>query len=176
MIKVEDVSKLSIGISEETNIGKVWVAVSQKGVKIVRIGGSKLDFTQDLLRYGSTLVDDFVIQAQEARRQIVAYLQGSRKQFDLPLDWSTMSAFQAGVMRIVCDIPYGKTRTYGQIAVEMGKPGAARAVGRANATNPLPLLIPCHRVIASDGGLRGYGAGEGLKTKAFLLAMEKAKA
>jgi methylated-DNA-[protein]-cysteine S-methyltransferase len=84
-----------------------------------------------------------------------------------------MSEFQAAVLKIVCAIPYGETRSYGQVALEIGRPGAGRAVGRANATNPIPLLIPCHRVIAADGSLRGYGGGEGLKTKAWLLALER---
>jgi methylated-DNA-[protein]-cysteine S-methyltransferase len=68
----------------------------------------------------------------------------------------------------------GYTRTYGEIAFEIGNPKAARAVGRANATNPMPLVIPCHRVIGSDGKLRGYGGGEGLSTKEWLLKLEGA--
>jgi methylated-DNA-[protein]-cysteine S-methyltransferase len=82
--------------------------------------------------------------------------------------------FQIQVLQIVFSIPYGGTRTYGEIAYDIGNPKAARAVGRANATNPMPLVIPCHRVIGSDGKLRGYGGGEGLATKEWLLQMEGA--
>jgi methylated-DNA-[protein]-cysteine S-methyltransferase len=71
-------------------------------------------------------------------------------------------------------IPYGHVTTYGDLARQLGVPRAARAVGRAQATNPMPLVIPCHRVIGSDGGLHGYGAGDGLQTKAWLLHLEGA--
>ena len=71
-------------------------------------------------------------------------------------------------------IPYGETRTYGEIAAQIGTPNAPRAVGRANAANPMPLVIPCHRVIGTDGKLHGYGGAGGLKTKQWLLSMEGA--
>jgi methylated-DNA-[protein]-cysteine S-methyltransferase len=83
-----------------------------------------------------------------------------------------MTPFQQAVLMTVDEIPFGETRSYGEIAAELNKPGAARAVGRANATNPIPLVIPCHRVIGADGSLRGYGAGEGLRTKKWLLEFE----
>ncbi|MGE5248996.1 MAG: methylated-DNA--[protein]-cysteine S-methyltransferase, partial [Bacteroidota bacterium] len=77
-------------------------------------------------------------------------------------------------LQLVFAIPYGKTSTYQHIAAELGRPHASRAVGRANATNPMPLVIPCHRVIGTDGKLHGYGGGNGLTTKAWLLQMEGA--
>ena len=83
-----------------------------------------------------------------------------------------MTEFQKKVLKAVCAIPYGETRTYGQIAAQIRFQSASRAVGRANATNPIPLVIPCHRVIGADGNLRGYGAGDGIATKAWLLALE----
>jgi methylated-DNA-[protein]-cysteine S-methyltransferase len=101
------------------------------------------------------------------------YLVGKRTRFDLAIDWSGMSPFQALTLKEISRIPYGQTLSYGQVAAQIGRSGAARAVGRANATNPVPLVIPCHRVVASDGSLRGYGAGEGLKTKRWLLEMER---
>ncbi len=77
-------------------------------------------------------------------------------------------------MQAVYAIPYGETRTYAEIAAQIGRPKAYRAVGRANATNPMPLVIPCHRVIGTDGKLHGYGGGNGLPTKEWLLKMEGA--
>jgi methylated-DNA-[protein]-cysteine S-methyltransferase len=165
--------RVSMARTGETEVGVVWLAVSEKGVVALEIGGSEADFRQLQQGRSQEVVGDFVLQAQEAAAQVEAYLAGRRRQFELEVDWSAMSEFQAAVLKIVCAIPYGETRSYGQVALEIGRPGAGRAVGRANATNPIPLLIPCHRVIAADGSLRGYGGGEGLKTKAWLLALER---
>lgn len=100
------------------------------------------------------------------------YLNGTRLSFELPIDWSVMTPFQANVLRLVNLIPYGETRSYGEIARELNKPTAARAVGMANARNPIPLVIPCHRVIGHDGKLCGYSAPNGIETKAWLLTLE----
>jgi len=83
-----------------------------------------------------------------------------------------MTPFQRAALARVCAVPYGRTSTYGTIADELGQPGAVRAVGRANATNPLPIIIPCHRILGADGKLHGYGARGGLETKAWLLRLE----
>ena len=112
-------------------------------------------------------------QVAPVMRQIEAYLRGERKTFEIPIHWAAMSPFQEKVLQAVYAIPYGETRSYSQIGNQIGMPKAARAVGRANATNPIPLVIPCHRVIGADGSLRGYGSGEGIKTKAWLLELEK---
>ncbi len=173
MVKVDRVKPVSVAGSEEAAIGGVWVAVSSAGVVVVQIGGNETGFIQGLVKGNQIVVGDHKIQAQEAVLEIIEYLQGRRKQFELRIDWSVMSSFQTAVLQTVNTIPYGKTRTYGQVAALIGKPGAARAVGQANATNPMPLVIPCHRVIAAHGKLQGYSAGEGLKTKAWLLSMEK---
>ena len=104
--------------------------------------------------------------------QVKEYLSGDRRSFEFPIDWSVLPSFQQSALQATWAIPYGQTRTYAQIAQQVGHPRAARAVGRAEATNPMPLVIPCHRVIGSDGKLHGYGAGDGLKTKSWLLEME----
>jgi O-6-methylguanine DNA methyltransferase len=104
--------------------------------------------------------------------QLVEYLEGKRSRFDLPLD-PRGTAFQQEVWRALVAIDYGETRSYAQVADSIGKPRAVRAVGAANGANPLALVVPCHRVIAADGTLGGYGGG--LELKARLLAMERSR-
>ena len=103
--------------------------------------------------------------------QIDAYFRGERKDFDLPLS-SAGTAFQRRVWMTLRKIPYGRTITYGELAKRVGKPTASRAVGAANGRNPLPIVVPCHRVIGSDGRLTGYYGGTHLKE--FLLKLEGA--
>ena len=105
----------------------------------------------------------------EASNQIQEYMAGKRRSFDLPLA-PQGSDFQKQVWDALCEIPYGETRSYRDIAEAVGNAKACRAVGNANNKNPIPLIIPCHRVIASNGGLGGYAYG--LKTKIFLLNLE----
>lgn len=106
----------------------------------------------------------------EAKHQLEEYFAGRRRVFDLPLS-PHGTAFQRRVWAALEAIPYGETRTYAQIAAAIGKPKACRAVGMANHCNPLPIVIPCHRVIGSGGQLTGYAGG--LDTKRFLLALEQ---
>ena len=107
------------------------------------------------------------------------YFAGSRRSFDLPLH-PAPTPFQAAVRDALCAIPYGETRSYADLAVRVGRPGGARAIGQANARNPFPILVPCHRVLAAGGQLGGYmgawGAGEELRTKQWLLDLEAAGA
>ena len=103
------------------------------------------------------------------RRQLEEYFDGRRRIFEFPLDLRG-SAFQKDVWNAVATIPFGCTASYGQIAQLVGRPGASRAVGAANGQNPIPIVIPCHRVIGSDGSLTGYGGGLPLKRQ--LLALE----
>ena len=105
-----------------------------------------------------------------AVRQIEEYFSGTRHAFDLPLD-AEGNPFQQRVWRELCRIPYGETWSYGELAGRIGRPGAARAVGSANARNPLPIVVPCHRVIGANGQLTGYYGG--LHLKAFLLELER---
>jgi methylated-DNA-[protein]-cysteine S-methyltransferase len=103
-------------------------------------------------------------------RQLHEYLRKERTQFDLPLA-PTGSEFQNRVWSLLLKIPYGSTRTYGELAAELGHTGAARAVGRANATNPIAIIIPCHRVIGSSGSLTGYAGGLDMKEKLLQFEM-----
>lgn len=107
-----------------------------------------------------------------ARQQLAEYFAGARRVFDLPLA-PAGTAFQQRVWRALLEIPYGCTESYGGLARRVGNPAAARAVGLANNRNPLPIVIPCHRVIGADGSLTGYGGG--LRVKEHLLALEGAR-
>ena len=107
---------------------------------------------------------------QEAQAQLRAWLAGERRDFDLPLA-PEGTAFQRAVWAELEAIPFGETRTYGQIAARLGRASASRAVGAANGQNPLMIVVPCHRVIGSDGSLTGYAGG--MPMKAWLLAHER---
>ena len=100
----------------------------------------------------------------EARSQLNQYFAGTRKTFDLPLHFGG-TEFQHAVWEALLDIPYGETRTYGQIAAAIGRPKAVRAVGQAIGSNPIGILVPCHRVIGKDGTLTGFGGGLEVKEK-----------
>jgi methylated-DNA-[protein]-cysteine S-methyltransferase len=107
----------------------------------------------------------------EADRQLTEYFAGTRETFDLPLD-PAGTPFQQKVWQALTRIPFGQTASYRDVAVAIGSPNACRAVGAANGRNPIPIVVPCHRVIGAAGDLTGFGGG--LKTKAFLLSLERA--
>jgi len=162
-----------IGEVTPTPLGPIWVAISERGLVAVEIGASQASFVKMLQhRFPGCQPALDLNRASEAVQQIQDYLEGNRREFTLPLDWSGMKSFQQQALRLTLAVPYGRVTTYGKIASQMGSPRAARAVGRAEATNPMPLVIPCHRVLGTDGGLHGYGAPGGVKTKAWLLELE----
>lgn len=159
-------------------LGDVWLAASGRGLVWLEFGVGRAEFEHALQHHmpGKALAYAARHPAIEsATCQVAEYLEGKRRKFALPIDWSAMSDFQQRVLQAVMAIPYGQRRTYGEIAAQVGAPQAPRAVGRANATNPVPLIIPCHRVVGSDGKLHGYGGAGGLRTKQWLLDMEGAQ-
>lgn len=103
------------------------------------------------------------------RQQLQEYFAGTRKSFDLPLQLDG-TEFQVSVLKALQDIPYGETVSYGEVAKRIGRPKAMRAVGAANGRNPIPIVVPCHRVIGSSGDLTGFGGG--IDTKEALLRLE----
>lgn len=105
----------------------------------------------------------------DVRAQLGEYFAGTRQLFELPLN-AQGNAFQHAVWQALSDIPYGQTTSYGKVAASIGHPDGARAVGVANGRNPIPIIVPCHRVIGADGALVGYGGG--LETKRWLLDHE----
>ncbi|RNI25198.1 methylated-DNA--[protein]-cysteine S-methyltransferase [Flexivirga caeni] len=121
--------------------------------------------------FGSRVADDPLLA--EASRQLREYFAGDRTEFDLPLRPGG-TEFQQRVWRALCDIPYGRTWSYGELAAHIGAPSASRAVGLANGRNPISIVIPCHRVIGADGSMTGYGGG--IERKQWLLAHEAGSA
>jgi methylated-DNA-[protein]-cysteine S-methyltransferase len=164
--------KVFIGKISTSPLGPIWAAVSEQGLVAVEISRDQVAINEQLIRMGYDQVVVDQDKTAAALQEISEYLSGERQTFEMPIDWSVLTPFQERALRATFEIPYGSVKTYGEIAQLLGNPRAARAVGRAEATNPMPLVIPCHRVIGSDGGLHGYGAGEGLATKAWLLELE----
>ena len=173
-------SVIRIGSIQTPQLGELWVAMSECGLVAVEFGVTRGIFEASIRRQTrqelQTAAGPDARSVVEATRQIADYLLGQRRVFEFPIDWSALASdFQRTALRAVMAIPYGETRTYTQVAAQIGSPRAPRAVGRANATNPMPLVIPCHRVVGSDGKLHGYGGKGGLRTKQWLLELEGAK-
>ncbi len=162
-----------VGRLDISPLGPIWVAVTDAGLVAVEVNPEQKPLNKHLNHMGFDQIVMDQAETADAVKEIREYLTGERKSFDMPIDWSVLTKFQEKALRATYEIPYGGVRTYREIAQQLGNPRSARAVGRAEATNPMPLVIPCHRVIGSDGGLHGYGAGEGLKTKAWLLELER---
>lgn len=173
MRKKKDI--IYVGKETDTPVGPIWVAVSEHGLVAVELSDEPDYLIKRLPKLGYQQVVSDPKNTKKALKQIREYLNGERQDFDIPIDWSGMTSFQEKALRATYKIPYGEVTTYGEIAKQMGKPKSARGVGRAEATNPMPLVIPCHRVLGADGGLHGYGAGEGIETKAWLLELEGAE-
>ena len=150
-----------------TPVGDLRLAVSDQGLIAVEWANTQPDFDSYLRPFETDAVMPYAVQLGE-------YLGGQRRAFTFQINWAIFRPFQKEALQAVFRIPYGETRTYSEIAAEINRPRAYRAVGRVNATNPMPLVIPCHRLIGTDGKLHGYGGGEGLPTKEWLLKMEGA--
>ena len=156
----------------DTPIGKVGVA--EDGTGICALFFADADPAPPAALAGATdKTGQETPLLREAAAQLGAYFAGQRKAFDLPLSYHG-TPFQMDDWQALLSIPYGETRSYGQIAAQIGRPKAYRAVGMANHNNPIGIIIPCHRVIGSDGSPVGYGGG--LERKIFLLQWEQAHA
>lgn len=108
----------------------------------------------------------------EVRRELEEYFEGRRRRFELALDWRLSRGFYRDVLRATARVPYGQTATYGEVAARAGRPRAHRAAGSALGSNPIPLVVPCHRVVRAGGALGGYGGG--VEVKEYLLRLEGA--
>ncbi len=155
---------------EDTPIDHIWAAVSESGLISLAFRGTEAEFLAGLKkRHKPDPVPD-PDKLGQVFQQLSRYFSGNLKEFNLPICWAVMTEFQQTVLRYVSAIPYGQLRTYNDIAHIIGNPKTIRAVGRANATNPIPIVVPCHRVIGSNGKLTGFAGG--LETKAALLRLE----
>jgi methylated-DNA-[protein]-cysteine S-methyltransferase len=161
-------------VVSHSRVGELYVAVSERGLIALDFGLSEADFVDRVQRRTKATMVRSRERCAEAMRQVREYLDGKRTKFDLPLDMTTMTAFQRQVLSAALKIPRGQWLTYGEVAKAIGRPQASRAVGQALGHNPVPIVIPCHRVLGSDGSLHGYSGGGGLKTKAWLLQLEGA--
>ncbi len=163
------------GYAPRTRVGPLFVAVNERGVVALDFGLSEQEFVARVQQRTKALVIRSDDRAAEALKQVQEYLEGKRTRFDLALDMTPLSDFQRRVLTVALKIPRGKVLTYHDVAKAIGKPQAARAVGQALGHNPVPIVIPCHRVLGSDGSLHGYSGGGGLQTKAWLLQLEGAR-
>lgn len=157
----------------ELPIGTVWVATTEKGLVNVHALGTERRFRAGLERLKAELVPD-PDRFGELGRLLDSWVEGRPTEFDLPFDLRG-TEFQREVWHAIHRIPYGKLSSYGRLAEDIGKPKAARAVGNAVGSNPLGIVIPCHRVIWSNGGIGGFGGGydeDSLNVKRRFLMIE----
>ena len=144
-----------------TPCGPFSVAVTDTGAVVATAFGD-LELLRTRIQPTCHLISDKSSVASRVQNEVNAYFAGKLRHFTVPLA-AEGSAFQQRVWAALVAIPYGETRSYGQLAAELGNAGGSRAVGRANATNPICLIVPCHRVIGADGSLTGFAFGEAIK-------------
>jgi methylated-DNA-[protein]-cysteine S-methyltransferase len=156
----------------ESPLGPLYIAVSGQGLCNVDFGVSQAEFLDQLDPVART--EHNAAALSSVVEQLQAYFAAARLRFELPLDLTRLTPFQFAVLQTARRIPPGTVWTYGQVAEAIGKPKASRAVGQALGRNPVPIVIPCHRVVASDGSLGGYSGGGGLESKKLLLVLEGA--
>lgn len=159
--------------THDSPVGPLLLAATDTG--LLRVAFAREDF-DTVLQTLATRVSPRILEApgrlDAVAAQLDEYFAGSRHSFDVPLDYALSSGFRQTVQQFLPHIAYGRTRTYKEVAQQVGRPRAVRAVGTACATNPLPVVVPCHRVLRTDGGLGGYLGG--LDAKTTLLTLEKA--
>jgi methylated-DNA-[protein]-cysteine S-methyltransferase len=158
----------------DSPLGPILLGATPKG--LVRVGlpaeGEDAVLGELAERISPRVLHASLDSLARAHRQLDEYFLGRRRRFELPLDWRLARGFRLQVLRATARIPYGRTLSYREVASRAGSPAAFRAAGTALATNPLPILVPCHRVLPAGGGLGGYRGGA--DAKARLLALEGA--
>ncbi len=170
--RAEEAGLLDVAYASMSSpLGELTVFVTSRGLLRVAYPSESPD---DVLEDVAARVSPRILQAADrtdgARRELDAYFAGTRRSFDLPIDWSLVRGFAVEVLHATAEVPFGHVTTYGSVARAAGSPRAARAAGNALGSNPIPIVVPCHRVVHADGGLGGYSGG--LDRKRFLLALE----
>ncbi|HKE76380.1 MAG TPA: methylated-DNA--[protein]-cysteine S-methyltransferase [Acidimicrobiales bacterium] len=158
-------------VVEDSPVGPLLLAATPRG--LVKVGfGEEEGALDELAAVVSPRVVHLPGRLDDARRQLDEYFAGTRRRFDLPLDRSLSHGYRRTVLEALSEVPYGHTVSYKDLAERTGNPKASRAVGTAMATNPIPIVVPCHRVLRTGGALGGYGGG--VATKVWLLRLEGA--
>jgi len=160
--------------SVDSPLGPLVVAATQKG--LVRVSYSEFRGEDEVLEELARRVSPRVLEAparlDPVRRELDEYFEGQRQGFDVPIDWSYLAGFTREVLRATARIGFGEVSTYAGVAAEAGSPRAVRAAGNALGANPMPVVVPCHRVLRTGGTLGGYTGG--VERKEFLLRLEGA--
>jgi methylated-DNA-[protein]-cysteine S-methyltransferase len=159
----------------DSPFGTLLVAATPRGLVRLAYEYERLeDVLEELAEALSPRILEAPARLDAVRRELEEYCEGKRDRFDIPVDWALVTpGFSRRVLQATAKVPYGSVSTYGEVARRAGSPRAARAAGNALGSNPVPIVVPCHRVIRSGGDLGGYGGG-GPKRKAFLLHLEGA--
>jgi methylated-DNA-[protein]-cysteine S-methyltransferase len=158
---------------QDTPIGPLTLAATGEGLVRVGFGGEER-VLDELAAEVSPRVVRLPTRLDDLRHQLDEYFAGRRRHFEVPLDRRLSHGYRRRVLEALSEVPYGETVSYKDLAVRTGNPGASRAVGSAMATNPIPIVVPCHRVLRSGGALGGYGGG--VDVKVWLLRLEGALA
>lgn len=166
-LRFKEIPVLQAATLEHTPIGPIGVAVSDAG-----LAGVAFCRAADVPAWRSADSPASSELLDQAMTELEEYLCGQRRVFTIPIDWRGLRPFQTQVLQMTAAIPFGELRTYGELARAAGRPGGAIAVGGIMAGNPMPLVVPCHRVVGSDRRLHGFGAPGGIKTKRYLLELE----
>jgi methylated-DNA-[protein]-cysteine S-methyltransferase len=167
----EETDNVFYDVLSRSPLGPVYLAAGPRGLMAVGLATNEHNFVGRVGRAVGAAPVRSADELREARRQMQEYLSGKRESFDLVLDLRGATPFQRSVLLAVRRIPRGRVLTYGELATRLHRPHAGRAVGQVLAHNPLPVLIPCHRVVSQEGELRGY-LGDRIGLKARLLALE----
>jgi methylated-DNA-[protein]-cysteine S-methyltransferase len=156
--------------AHDSPLGPLVLAATPEGLVTISYRDTD-EVLDELAKKVSPRVLAHPTRLDDARRQLDAYFARSLTAFDLPLDWRLATPFQRTVLAEVRRVPFGSVASYQAVARAIGRPTASRAAGGANARNPLPIVVPCHRVVGSDGSLTGYAGG--VERKAYLLDLER---
>jgi len=172
MLETSKQEAILYGQFEHQAVGMLFLAMRKNMLVTINFGIAEEDFILQIEKQFKEPIYFAQNETTTAIRQVQDYLNGERTSFDLATNLSILTKFQQQVLEATQQIPRGRIATYMDIARKIGNPKAVRAVGQALGRNPIPIVIPCHRVIASNGTLGGYSGGGGLETKAKLLRLE----